>query len=95
MVSRVEDWLTLGVLLVTGTVGHTARMFDLSTGALKWEARVGSPDTGLRQTGPPGLGSDVLSVPGAILVLSEGSRVTRLDEKTGVETWGWEFPGGG
>lgn len=70
-------------------------MFDLSSGAMRWEAAVGAKDSSIQHPGPPGLGTDIISAPGALLVLSDGSHVARLDDKTGRESWGWSFPGGG
>lgn len=73
-----------GVLLLSGGDVLTARYFDVTTGAMRWERPIGSQL--LLAPSDSAISSD------AVIVLSNGRRVSRLSKATGEVQWVWEFP---
>ena len=83
------------MLLLSGSGGSTARLVTLSTGQIIWE-RILLQDPP-RLTVPVHLGTDVgFSLDtNSVLILSDGRRITRLDQGTGKQLWSLEAPGVG
>lgn len=82
---------------MSGTLGTTARFYDLENGRLQWEVQCGDASAKLGNSFPQdirGLGSDIAFYGNDVLVLSEGRRVTKIKSSDGTSPWSWEFPGG-
>lgn len=94
----IEQPLTPGVVVLSGPLGTTARLYDLENGRLRWEVSVGDASAKLDNSFPQdvrGLGSDIAFHGDDVLVLSEGRRVSKIKGSEGTSPWSWEFPGGG
>ena len=81
------------VLLLSGPAASTARLFNLTTGRAIWEAPLLSPENA-RLTVPVHLGTDATFTSDAVLVLSDGQRITKLDLLTGHIRWSTDSPVG-
>lgn len=84
--------ISKAVIVISGLGTPVVRSFSLSTGHVQWETLLrstsGRPAQQLYE--PLNLGSKIVfSTEGAVIVLSRGHAVNRLDAKTGEIQWTW------
>ncbi|KAK4687456.1 ER membrane protein complex subunit 1, partial [Tremellales sp. Uapishka_1] len=68
----------IAVLLLSGPSATTARLFSLSTGHLLWERAMLSDASTTHLTSPPHLGSNAVFTRDAVMILSDGRKVSKL-----------------
>ena len=84
------------IILLSGPSGSTVRSFSLATGQVQWEYAL--HDTGsITLTTPVHLGTDVAFTPdgSAVVILSDGQRITKLNLADGALQWSMNAPGAG
>lgn len=88
----------LAVLLVSGPSAVRARLFSFSSGRVIWERTLIPDLTSAHLTNPVHLGTDVAFTDGdegAVIVLSNGRRVSQLSLVDGSVIWSLDAPGAG
>ena len=86
------------VLLLSGPSATTARLFSLTTGHVIWERILQTDAASAGLTNPVHLGTDAAFTEegeGAVVVLNDGRRVSKLSTTDGSVIWSLEAPGAG